>query len=211
MKKEYFKIILIFIIAIFLEVIIFNITSYRTLFGNYEELTYVNPEYMYEVDEKVYLRIDNVNTEIVSFKLNLKEFEGVTEYKLYYSDETSSEYFDLTSKNYISDLEKSKYIPLYLSGDTTSLVLSINKDIYVEQHFDKVVLNEKIPFEFNFFRFFIVFAFFILSYFIKNSKIFNEEYSNKNLKQEYILLGIIAVFFVLLSYINTYSSSEIGT
>lgn len=210
MKKEYSKIILIFIIAIFLEVIVFNITSYRTLLGNYEEKTYVNPEYLYDSDGRVYLKVNNIDTEVVTFKLNLKDFEGTTEYKLFYSDETSSEFFDLASKNYISDNEKSKYIPLYLSGKTDSLILSMNQEFYEAGCLKEVVLNEKIPFEFNFIRFFVVLGIFIFAYSIKNLKIFNEEYSSKNLKQEFILLGIIAVFLILLSLINTYSSSEVS-
>ena len=37
MKREYYKFLKLFIIAVFLEVIVFNITSYRILFGNYNE------------------------------------------------------------------------------------------------------------------------------------------------------------------------------
>lgn len=208
MKKEYSKIILIFVITIFLEVIVFNITSYRTLIGNYEKKTYVNPEYLYEFDGKTYLEIKDINTEVVSFKLELKNFEGMTEYKIFYSDETTSEFFDLASKKYISTYEKSKYIPLYLSGETNSLIIAINSELYECGCLDKVVLNEKIPFEFNFIRFIVVLGILILRYCIKNLKVFNEEYSNKNLKQEFILLGVVTVFLILLSFINTYSSSE---
>ena len=82
MKKEYFKIILICIIAIFLEVIVFNITSYRTLSEEYEEKTYVDPHFLYEDNGRAYLKINDINTEVVTFKLDLKNFEGTTEYKL---------------------------------------------------------------------------------------------------------------------------------
>ena len=45
-----------------------------------------------------------------------------------------------------------------------------------------------------------------LAYAMKRAKIFNENYSKKSLKQEFILLGVIAVFFVILSlsHINIY-------
>ena len=52
MKKEYLKIILIFILAVLLEVIVFNITSYSTLLGNYEIKTYTE-----EHIENIYSRI----------------------------------------------------------------------------------------------------------------------------------------------------------
>lgn len=208
MKKEYFKIILICIIAIFLEVIVFNITSYRTLSEEYEEKTYVDPHFLYEDNGRAYLKINDINTEVVTFKLDLKNFEGTTEYKLYYSDETSSEFFDLASKSYISDYEKSKYIPLYLSGETKSLILSLDNYLYENECLNKIVLNEKIPFEFSFIRFIVVLAVMLLVYAVRHSKIFKEEYSKKSLKQEFILLAILAIFFVLLSCINTYSSEE---
>ena len=48
----------------------------------------------------------------------------------------------------------------------------------------------------------------LLVYVVRHAKIFKEEYSKKSLKQEFILLAILAIFFVLLSCINTYSSEE---
>ncbi len=208
MKKEYFKIILIFIIAIFLEVIVFNITSYRTLLGNYEVKTYTEPEILDSDDGRSYLKINDINTEVVTFKLELKRCKSITDYNVLYSDETSKEFFGLASKNYVESDEKSHYIPLYLSGETKSLIVSLENSVYDAGAFDKIVLNEKIPFEFNIIRFITVLGILLFAYALKNAKIFNEEYSRKSLKQEYILLGILAVFFVILSLINNYSSSE---
>ena len=208
MKKEYFKIILIFIIAIFLEVIIFNITSYRTLLGNYELKTYTQPEFLSSENGRSYLKISDINTEVVTFKLELKSFNGVTEYNILYSDETTKEFFGLASKNYVESDEKSHYIPLYLSGETKSLILSMEESLYEAGIFDKIILNEKIPFQFNIIRFITVLGILLFIYALKNAKIFKEEYSKKSLKQEFILLGVLAIFFVILSLINYYSSSE---
>lgn len=210
MKKEYFKIILIFIIAIFLEVIVFNITSYRTLLGNYEIKTYTeeDTELIKSPEGKRYLKISDIDTEVGTFKVELKRYKTITEYRVLYSDETSKEFWGLASKNYIEGDEKSHYIPLYLSGKTNSLILSLDEDIYEAEALDKIVLNEKIPFEFNTARFISVFGILIFIYALKNANVFKEEYSKKSLKQEYILLGIVAVFFLILSFINTYSSSE---
>ena len=210
MKKEYFKFILIFVIAIFLEVIVFNITSYRTLLGNYETKSYTEDEMeLIESPEGLsYLKVDNIDSEIVTFKLELKKYNDVTEYRLLYSDETSKEVWGLASKYYLEEDEKSHYIPLYLSGKTNSLILSLDEDIYEAEALDRIILNEKIPFEFNIARFISVLVILLFIYALKNEKIFKEEYSKKSLKQEYILLGIVAVFFLILSLINTYSSSE---
>lgn len=210
MKNDYKKIILIFVVAIFLEVIVFNITSYRTLLGNYETKIYTDAEMeLVESPEGLsYLKIDDIDSEIVTFKLELKKYDAVTGYRVLYSDETSKEFFSLSSKYYLDDNEKSHYIPLYLSGKTKSLILSLEEHIYNAEVLDRVVLNEKIPFEFNVVRFITVLGILLFVYALKNAKIFQEDYSKKSLKQEYILLGIVAVFFLLLSVINTYSSEE---
>ena len=48
----------------------------------------------------------------------------------------------------------------------------------------------------------------LLSYVIKKSEVFNSAYSQKSLKQEEILIGVLAVFLCLLVFINTNASSE---
>lgn len=210
MKKEYSKFILILIISLFLEVIVFNITSYRTLFEKYEKRTYNGLEFLYysEDNEKAFVKVNNINTKVGTIKLILKNETELTEYKIYYSDDTTDEFLGLNSKFYIPNDEKTQYIPVYLSGDTKAIIISIDKQAYDNGNFEGIIINEKIPFEFNFIRFIVVLGVGFLIYFIKNSKVFKEQYSVKSFKQEAILLGIIAIFFILLSIINTYSSSE---
>ena len=209
MRENYSKFLKILIVALFLEVIVFNITSYRTFFGKFVKKSYESKELTYysEDDDKVFLELENINSKTATIKLELKDIEDVVDYKVFFSDDTSKEYQGLNSKKYIQNYEKSKYIPLYLSGNTRSLLISIDKSIYDDGKIERIIINEKIPFEFNLMRFLVVFFIFLLAYFIKNSKILNEEYSNKNLNQEFILLGILAIFFVLLSWINNYSQN----
>lgn len=210
MKENYSKFLKILIVALFLEVIVFNITSYRTFFGKFEKKVYEGKEITYynEESDNVFLELDNINSKTATVKLELKDIEDVLEYKVFFSDDTSKEYQGLNSKKYIQGYEKSKYMPLYLSGNTRSLLISIDKSLYDDGKIQRIVINEKIPFEFNFIRFAIVFFSLIIVYFMKNSKILKEEYSNKNLDQEFILLGILAMFFILLSWINNYSQNQ---
>ncbi len=205
------KILLILVISIFIEVIVFNITSYYTLFGKYEVKTYENPKFLYYENDKAYLEIENINLKVATFKIELKDVRNITEYNILYSDETTSQYWELKPKVYIQSNEKSKYMPLYLSGETKSLIVCIDKNIYDSNGLDKIVLNEKIPFEFNVIRFLIVFGIMIFTYFVKNAEIFNTIYSEKNFKQEIILIGVMAIFLLILVYINTYSDSEISS
>lgn len=208
--KKYTKFLKIFIIALFLEVIVFNITSYRILFGNYEKRNYNEEEFEYYSDdnEKAFVKINNINTKVGTIKINLKDIDKVTEYKIFYSDKTSDEFLGLNSKFYISNNEKSHYVPVYLSGDTKAIMISLDKFIYDEGKLEEIVINEKIPFEFNITRFFIVLLILFLIYFIKNGENFQSKYSDNNFKQEMILLLVLAVFLILVSMINTYSSSE---
>ena len=211
MKKT--KILGIIVIALFFEIILFNINSFRTFFGNYEVKKYENENICIEDEsgweENICLEILDINTEVATLKIELEDVEEPTQYKIYFSDETTSAYYDLATKNYIEDFEKTKYMSLSLSGKVDKLKVYINRDIYEQGKFKQIVLNEKIPFEFNVIRFVIVFLVLLFGYCMKNLKIFNSEYSKKDLKQEFILIGILTVFLILLTFINTYSSEEI--
>jgi len=203
MKKHLSKILINLIIALFLEVIVFNITSYRVLLGNFEKRTYTEFELDQYDDSRAILKIDNINTNIGTIKINFdKTVDEVKEYKIYFSDDTSSSYRGLNSKKYIPGNEKSKYMPLYLSGNVKGLMISVDKNIYESEQISEVVLNEKIPFELNITRFVITLGTFIVIYFLKNEKSFNENYEIKNLTQELALLFVLAVFFVISIFIN---------
>ena len=138
------KLLLILVIAIFLEIIVFNITSYRTFFGKYEVKSYDNPKFLYSENNKAYVEIENINMKVATLKLELKNIEDPAEYTVFYSDETSEEYWGLTPKMYIESNEKTKYMTLYLSGETRSIMLSIDEQIYNDGNLNRIILNEKI-------------------------------------------------------------------
>ncbi len=203
MKRNCSKILINLIIALFLEVIVFNITSYRVLLGNFEKREFNQFESIKYQGSKVILKIDKINTELVTVKVNFnKNVDNAREYRISFSDETSSDYRRLDSKIYIPENEKSKYMPLYLSGKVNGIEIEIDKDIYENNCLDNIVINEKIPFEFNMIRFFIVLGILIVRFFWKYEENLNKEYSPKNLTQELILLFIIAIFFVIAIFIN---------
>ena len=70
MKNKFFEFIKIFLIALFLEIIIFNITSYRNIFGKYKKIEYT-------IDNITYIGIDEgrtiIDTErvIINFTKNM--------------------------------------------------------------------------------------------------------------------------------------------
>ena len=64
-KKEIIKkIILIFIATIFIEVIVFNITSYRVLLGNFEKEEIENFEVLKAEDGYTFLEFKNINKKV---------------------------------------------------------------------------------------------------------------------------------------------------
>ena len=82
MEKKHLKILIILIIiGLALEVIVFNITSYRILFGNYEKKVFTDFEFLKIEDGNTYLKISNINQKVGTIKLELKDIEEPVEYK----------------------------------------------------------------------------------------------------------------------------------
>lgn len=209
MKKSISKILFNLIIALFLEVIVFNITSYRVLLGTYEKKVYTDLEYVKDEGQNAILKINNIDNKVGTIKVDFDEtVSDVTEYKIYYSDETSSKYRGLNSKMYVPENEKTKYVPLYLSGNVNGIMISVNKNIYESNQIKEVIINGKIPFEFNIIRFAIVLGILLVRYFLKYEQNLNEEYSMKNFTQELVLLFVLAIFFAITIFINQNSTEK---
>lgn len=214
MKEKIIKYIKICLIVIALEVILFNITSYRVLFGKYQvKEFYADSNQLEFIDYqngKARIRINDINIPVATIKIELREQpEEVFEYYYNYMDETTTNwYIGLPSKKYLPEEEKTHYIPLYLSGDVSSILLNIDSVIQENELIKKVVINEKIPFDFNLIRVLILILLTIVIDIFKNHPIMNESYNYKNLKQEIILLSILIVSVLLLIFINTYSASN---
>lgn len=211
-KNNIINILKILLISIILEITLFNITSYRTLIGDYKKKEYTLNEIEYsEDDNKVLLEISDINIEVATVKL---EISGVTDevidYVVAYSDETSSYATrDLPSKTYVASSEKSKYIPCFLSGDVSKIVIKIDSDSYTKYGIDKIVINDKIPLEFNILRVSIVFFIILIFYFMKTSEILNSDYSYKNKNQEKILLITMFAFICITISINIVASRKV--
>ena len=202
MKKNSKSLLIILIVAILLEVFVFNITSFRLLFGNYERQEY--NLYLNEIkDDKAYLEAKDINKKVGTIKVIFSEDTETLDYRLFYADETSAEYFSLPGKVYVSGEERTAYIPVYLSGNVKKLSVEVDEFYNDCNIVEKIVINENIPIDFNLLRLLVtVFTiFFILA--LKNSKVFNSEYDKKNLKQEFILIGVLAVVLIIAAWINT--------
>ena len=213
MKNKYKYYIKIFFVALFLEIIIFNITSYRNIFGKYKKIEYLLDEITYiEINnqKKAIYEINNINIPICSIKLILNcSNDTMYNYSFEYSDETTNDYLFLYEKTYIKSIEKSTITPTYLSGNVSKIKLYIDEDVYNDNLLDRVIINESIPFDFNFIRFLcILFVLFTIK-FIKESNIINKNYSNRDFKQELILIGVVTIFICIIGYINSNSKTDV--
>ena len=123
------KILIILLIVIVLELTLFNVNSYRVLNSNSKkEYSKEDFEYVYtEEEDEVYIKIDNINTEIKTIHIELDTEEAV-DYQVLYTDATSSSLKELPRKKYIDTCEKSKYIPCYLSGESKLIGIKVFSD-----------------------------------------------------------------------------------
>ena len=210
MREQIIKYVKICLIVLVLEVILFNITSFRTFFGNYtvKEFTKEDFEIISAEDGIAKVKIDNIHSPIATINLQLENIGSIFEYAFGYSDETSVEYEMLPSKKYITIEERTHYIPCYLSGNVNYLILDIHEELVTRDFIEKVVINERIPFDFNFLRVALLIFIFVIVDIFKNSKVMNSNYEESNLKQELILLAVLFVFAMLITFINVKSNDE---
>lgn len=200
------KLLLILLIVVILEATLFNINSYRIFNNkNMQEFVKKDFEYVKEYEDQTFIKISNINSEIKTIHIELNTKENV-EYQVLYTDETSSSFKELPSKIYIDSYENSKYLPCYLSGKTDEITVKFFSN---EIDIKKITINEKIPFNFNFLRVFILFVLISFIYSINTQEIFQKPFSIKNFKQDMILNIILVCFIILIDFICTYSTNEI--
>lgn len=214
MKPKIIKYIKICLIVLALEVILFNITSFRNFFGNYtiKEFSKENLEVISTENGKSKILIDNINVPVATIKLELSQTQEIYEYRYHYSDETTTEgYMSLPIKKYLPDEARTHYIPTYLSGNVKSLLLEIDEIVIEQNLIEKIVVNEKIPFDFNFARVILLILTIAIIDFFKNSKIMSENYEPKNLDQELVLLVVLFIFILILTFISVNSKSDEDT
>jgi len=203
MKKN---LLIIFLIVVGLEIALFNFNSFRILNNNSkQEYTQEDFDYVQNEGEEdlIYIKIENVNTEIKTLHLELDTFEPV-DYQLLYTDKTSSNLRDLPAKKYIEDYENSKYIPCYLSGESQTIGIKVFSSF---ANIEKVTINEKIPFHFSISRVAVLYGIIVFIYLLKTQEIFKIPFSKKNFSQELILLIVLFVFILLIFIITQYNSN----
>jgi len=147
-----------------------------------------------------YVSIDNLNIKVKSIYIELSGIEEneIVEYDLFYSDDSTTTRY-LASKDYCQDVEKTKYSTVSLSGDCKSVAINVKND---KAKIETIGINKLVPFEFNFARAAILIAIAMIICSFKTAEFWNLSYSQNNLKQELVLLGIVAIGLFSIFFIN---------
>ena len=173
------KNLLILLVLVVLELTVFNFRFYQNMFNQPFSIneTQFNTFGLVSqgngvnrvTDSEAFVEAYNLNRHIKNVYINLDIPDVLKEDRnnhairvgISATDQGNSDYFDMPDRVIATDLNRSKYIPLSLNGDSHKIKLKIfdfkDKDIIVND----IVFNAKIPFSFNVFR--IIFLFGVIS------------------------------------------------
>lgn len=206
---KYKTYIIFFLIAVFLEIFIFNFRFYQSL--GYSETALTNPYFgsgltNYDKSQgSVYAeksgdkyieftnidkKINNIYLDIVRENKNNESDKEKIKIIIKATDEANQEYLTLPSRDIVSSFERSKYISLNLAG--VSDKIQICPDVSDENIFiNSIVINRKVPFFFNIIRLILVFLIFSAVYIIRpSSVIWKIKFDEGSFKQ---ILGILVL------------------
>ena len=116
MQKKHIKsFIIIFVVIFILELTVFNINSYR-VFNSKNSRIFKQEDFLHleTNEEKTLIEIPNINEEIKTIHLEVKNYEKV-DYNILYTDEASTEYRSTPTKTYINEIRNSKYLATFFS------------------------------------------------------------------------------------------------
>lgn len=173
------KNLLILLVLVVLELTVFNFRFYQNMFNQPFSIneTQFNTFGLVSqgngvnrvTDSEAFVEAYNLNKHIKNVYINLDIPDVLKEDRnnhaisvgISATDQGNSDYFDTPNRVIATDLNRSKYIPLSLNGDSAKIKLKIfdfkDKDIIVND----IVFNAKMPFSFNVFR--IIFLFAVIS------------------------------------------------
>ena len=215
MIKKIIKILIIsLIIAIVLELTIFNIKHYqsffygKTIIHNIDQTVSKNKLYSNSVE--INLQDDNIiEIQDINRKVNNIFIEGSSEkpstIKIMLKDEGNDNYYDAGKTYIVDDVKQSKYISIHPMGKLKSIKIIVKTigDISIS----KIFLNKNVPIIINNIRIIITFIISYIILYIKTLKPFEKNY------KEYIstivfIIGFLSVFILLFVNVSNYGRYE---
>ena len=171
-KKNIGKIFVIVIIALFLEIFLFNIGSFRLVGKDYQSkivsIEDCELQGLEKIDTNSYrvtsdnpvITIKEIQQECGTMYFDLQKLEGdkVLKVTLLYSDETSEGLRDLPTKTIYTDIDQSKYTTLHLSGNVNTIAIRLETEVGTVLELKEFQFNKPIPFHFQGLRFLLIVA-----------------------------------------------------
>ena len=186
-------------VTAFIELIVFQMPSYRILHGDYPRMTLPISKGTI-TSENTETETDTGNLKVTGEEASSIEFTDINKkvgtiridvatstekpHRLYVNidatDETSSTYRDDIGKmEVVTDNTSSRYIPMLLSGKSEKLRFDFkceqNSDLFT---IEAVVLNAPIPFEVSYLRMFLIVTISTIVYAVIFSALLNREYKD---------------------------------
>ncbi len=212
------KSILIIILSVILfEVFICNFSFFESLF--YKELNV--SDFVYNdgmkpnTDGSVYVldsgersfEILNINEKVKNVYLGIRRTDSyerkendIIEYSLSASDDANELYFEMDRRYVVSEVEKSKYARVHLSGECKKLKVKLhymeNKNFIIED----IILNKKVPFYFSVYRVIALIAICAVIYILmpKNG-FYNILFNKRNAGQNMAVIILISLHSLLIA------------
>lgn len=123
-------------------------------------------------------------------------------------DAGNSKGITMPEKYIVSTVDRTKYIPLNLSGESHTLTLEFNNVENKSYNINSIAINKGVPFSINFIRIIVLFVCGILLYIIRPYSEFYSYRLNMDSKKQKRLIGIILAVQILLmgagSFINPF-------
>ena len=161
-----YRVLFAAILAMVLELTVFQYRTYRTMFNDPVEVTpeiyaggELNADGSYTVTETLKLRTPEMEKDVNSLFLSFtrrdsegEETEEITHISLYARDEANEDYYILGDRQILKEVPSTEYMNLHLSGKMHSLVVifiaSEGETVQVEH----MTLNPRIPMRFSLLR-----------------------------------------------------------
>lgn len=208
-NRDYIKLsISLLVIIIFLELTLFNYKFYTNMFNEPFTVTptyngmienYGNEEFFFGDGDKS-IELKNINRHIknIYFDAEVLDVSSKSEndkitINLSATDAGNELYFSLPERVIVKGNSQSKYIMLNLNGDTEKLKIDINGCDGKTVELKPIVLNSKVPFQFNIVRIFVLFALISMAYIIKPRNGFYDYKFDFNSNRQRRIITTIAV------------------
>ena len=215
-KKTRRAVLIIIAIALFLELVVFNINSFR-LWGNREYIEETLPIELANLNEiektengyylnsnTASIEWNNLNKAIGTIKIDI-QISGNNrvsyEARIFYTDDTAKYYYEeepLQTKEIVNEVDRTKYFTCHMAGKVRDLKIEILNAQNCKIDIKGVTINQAVPYQISWWRLVTMLTVTLGIYFLLHAHICNIPYEKENPIQQCILQFIWAGFAICL-------------